>query len=85
VGKTTTAFVAGSLIADRLRLRVVAVDANPDFGTLASLAPEKVRCERTLADLLARIEQVHTAAELRHTCRRFRPACMCSARRATRA
>jgi MinD-like ATPase involved in chromosome partitioning or flagellar assembly len=65
VGKTTTAFVVGSLIADRLRLRVVAVDANPDFGTLAALAPEKVRCERTLADLLADIEQVHTAAELR--------------------
>jgi MinD-like ATPase involved in chromosome partitioning or flagellar assembly len=65
VGKTTTAFVVGSLIADRLRLRVVAVDANPDFGTLAALAPKKVRCERTLADLLADIEQVHTAAELR--------------------
>jgi MinD-like ATPase involved in chromosome partitioning or flagellar assembly len=65
VGKTTTAFVIGGVIADRLRLRVVAVDANPDFGTLASLAPEKVRCERTLADLLANIEQVHTAAELR--------------------
>jgi MinD-like ATPase involved in chromosome partitioning or flagellar assembly len=65
VGKTTTAFVVGSLIADRLRLRVVAVDANPDFGTLASLTPEKMRCERTLADLLADIEHVHTAAELR--------------------
>jgi MinD-like ATPase involved in chromosome partitioning or flagellar assembly len=65
VGKTTTAFVVGSLIADRLRLRVVAVDANPDFGTLASLTPKRVRCERTLADLLADIEQVHTAAELR--------------------
>jgi MinD-like ATPase involved in chromosome partitioning or flagellar assembly len=65
VGKTTTAFVLGSLIADRLRLRVVAADANPDFGTLASLAPDKARCERTLADLLADIERVHTAAELR--------------------
>ena len=65
VGKTTTAFVVGCLVADRLRLRVVAVDANPDFGTLASLAPDKARCERTLADLLADIEQVHTAAELR--------------------
>jgi MinD-like ATPase involved in chromosome partitioning or flagellar assembly len=65
VGKTTSAFVIGNLIADRLRLRVVAVDANPDFGTLASLAPDRLRCERTLADLLADIEQVHTAAELR--------------------
>jgi MinD-like ATPase involved in chromosome partitioning or flagellar assembly len=65
VGKTTSAFVLGSLLADRLRLRVIAVDANPDFGTLAALAPEKVRCEQTLADLLADIEQVDTAAELR--------------------
>jgi len=65
VGKTTSAFVVGSLLADRLRLRVVAVDANPDFGTLAALAPDRLRCERTLADLLADIEQVQTGAELR--------------------
>jgi MinD-like ATPase involved in chromosome partitioning or flagellar assembly len=65
VGKTTTAFLLGSLLADRLRLRVVAVDANPDFGTLAALAPQRARCEATLAGLLANIEQVETAAELR--------------------
>jgi MinD-like ATPase involved in chromosome partitioning or flagellar assembly len=65
VGKTTSAFVLGNLAADRLRLRVVAVDANPDFGTLASLAPDRLRCEHTLAELLAEIEQVHTAADLR--------------------
>jgi MinD-like ATPase involved in chromosome partitioning or flagellar assembly len=65
VGKTTSAFVLGNLLADRLRLRVVAIDANPDFGTLASLSPDRLRCERTLAELLADIEQVHTAAELR--------------------
>lgn len=65
VGKTTSAFVLGNLVADRLRLRVVAVDANPDFGTLASLAPDRLRCERTLAELLAEIEQVNTAADLR--------------------
>lgn len=65
VGKTTSAFIVGSLVADRLRLRVVAVDANPDFGTLASLSPDAVRCERSLADLLADIERINTAAELR--------------------
>jgi MinD-like ATPase involved in chromosome partitioning or flagellar assembly len=65
VGKTTSAFVVGNLIADRLRLRVVAVDANPDFGTLAALAPEDVRCERSLADLLDDIERIHTAADVR--------------------
>ena len=65
VGKTTSAFVVGNLIADRLRLRAVAVDANPDFGTLAALAPERVRCERSLADLLSDIESIRTTAELR--------------------
>jgi MinD-like ATPase involved in chromosome partitioning or flagellar assembly len=65
VGKTTSAFVVGNLIADRLRLRVVAVDANPDFGTLAALAPDGTRCERSLADLLADSESIHTTAELR--------------------
>ena len=65
VGKTTSAFVVGNLIADRLRLRVVAVDANPDFGTLAALAPDGARCERSLADLLADIESINTTADLR--------------------
>ena len=65
VGKTTTAFVIGNLLADRLRLRVVAVDANPDFGTLAALAPDRLRSERSLADLLTDIERIETAAQLR--------------------
>jgi MinD-like ATPase involved in chromosome partitioning or flagellar assembly len=65
VGKTTSAFVVGNLIADRLRLRVAAVDANPDFGTLAALAPDKARCELSIADLLADIEGIHTTAHLR--------------------
>jgi MinD-like ATPase involved in chromosome partitioning or flagellar assembly len=65
VGKTTCAFVIGNLLADRLRLRVVAVDANPDFGTLAALAPDRLRSTRSLADLLTDIEQIETAAQLR--------------------
>ena len=65
VGKTTSAFVIGGVLADRLRLRVIAVDANPDFGTLAALAPDGLRSERTLADLLTDIEQIETAAQLR--------------------
>ena len=53
VGKTTISFVLGNLLASELRLRVVALDANPDFGTLASLAPDDYRSKRSLADLLA--------------------------------
>jgi MinD-like ATPase involved in chromosome partitioning or flagellar assembly len=65
VGKTTSAFVIGGVLADRLRLRVIAVDANPDFGTLAALAPDRLRSERSLADLLTDIERIETAAQLR--------------------
>ena len=43
---------------------MIAVDANPDFGTLARLAPEDRRAERSLADLLADAEKLKTAAEL---------------------
>jgi putative peptide zinc metalloprotease protein len=64
VGKTTSTFLVGSLLATHLKLRVIAVDANPDFGTLARLASDQLRAERSLADLLADAERLHTAAEL---------------------
>lgn len=64
VGKTTSSFVVGNLLANHLRLRTVVVDANPDFGTLAALAPDRLRPDRNLADLIADLEKVHTAAEL---------------------
>src|SRR3954464_6036874 len=38
-GKTTSTFLAGSVLASHLRLRALAVDLNPDFGPLADLAP----------------------------------------------
>jgi len=65
VGKTTTTFVVGSILASHLNLRVLAVDANPDFGTLAALAPDAWRVERTLADLLQDLEMVHSGSQLR--------------------
>ncbi len=64
VGKTTSTFLVGNLLATHLNLRTVAVDANPDFGTLARLAPDARRSERSLADLLNDAEQLKTAAEL---------------------
>ncbi len=64
VGKTTSTFLVGSLLATHLKLRVIAVDANPDFGTLARLAPDERRAERSLADLLPDAERLKTAAEL---------------------
>jgi MinD-like ATPase involved in chromosome partitioning or flagellar assembly len=65
VGKTTMTFVLGELLAARLKLRVIAIDANPDFGTLATLAPDRQRSDRTLVDLLADHARLGTAAELR--------------------
>ncbi|MEJ7715432.1 MAG: AAA family ATPase [Thermoleophilaceae bacterium] len=64
VGKTTSSFVVGNLLSNHLRLRTIVVDANPDFGTLAALAPDRLRPERNLADLINDLERVHTAAEL---------------------
>jgi len=64
VGKTTSTFLLGNLLAGHLKLRVIAVDANPDFGTLARLAPDDRRSERSLADLFEDADQFRTAAEL---------------------
>jgi len=64
VGKTTCTFLLGDLIAARRRLRVLAVDANRDFGTLAVLAPDSLRVKRSLADLLMDLDRVDTASQL---------------------
>jgi MinD-like ATPase involved in chromosome partitioning or flagellar assembly len=64
VGKTTSTFIVGNLLASHLKLRAIAVDANPDFGTLGRLAPDERRCERSLADLLDDADRLNTAAEL---------------------
>ncbi len=65
VGKTTSTFLAGNLLASHLKLRAIAVDANPDFGTLGRLSGEHARPARSLADLLADADRLSTAAELR--------------------
>jgi MinD-like ATPase involved in chromosome partitioning or flagellar assembly len=64
VGKTTCAFLAGDLLASRARLRTLAIDTNPDFGTLGKLAPDAGRSERSLADVIAYMDRIHAAAEL---------------------
>src|ERR671914_1736333 len=50
VGKTTTTFLAGNVLASHLKLRAIAVDATPGFGTLARPAPDAPRSSRSLAD-----------------------------------
>jgi MinD-like ATPase involved in chromosome partitioning or flagellar assembly len=65
VGKTTSTFLVGNLLASHLKLRVIALDANPDFGTLGRLPGDHLRSAKSLADLLRDAETLGTAAELR--------------------
>jgi MinD-like ATPase involved in chromosome partitioning or flagellar assembly len=64
VGKTTATFLIGNLLATHLHLRAVAVDANPDLGTLGRLVPDDRRSQRSLADVLEDADRLNTAAEL---------------------
>ena len=62
VGKTTSAFLAANLLASHLKLRAIAVDANPGFGALGT---DSVGAEASLSDLLDNADRLGTAAELR--------------------
>jgi MinD-like ATPase involved in chromosome partitioning or flagellar assembly len=64
VGKTTCTFIVGNLLAEALNLRVVAVDANRDFGTLASLTPDEGRSDRSLADLLSHVHRIDSVSDV---------------------
>ena len=64
VGKTTCTFIVGNLLAEALNLRVVAVDANRDFGTLASLTPDPGRSDRSLADLLPHVDRIDSISDV---------------------
>ncbi|MEU8118781.1 AAA family ATPase, partial [Spirillospora sp. NPDC049024] len=63
VGKTTTTTGLGSMLGSLRGDRVIAVDANPDRGTLS----DKVRLETaaTVRDLLNNREQIHRYADVR--------------------
>lgn len=78
VGKTTCAALAGNLLASHARLNVLALDANPDHGTLCMLAPDDSRSDFTLADVLARMDRIHSPADLFPSSRSPRPACTSS-------
>lgn len=63
-GKTTSTFLTGNVLASHLRLRALAVDLNPDFGTLADLAPDRARAPLSLVDLLRDKEGITSPGEL---------------------
>ncbi len=65
VGKTAATFLAANILASHLKLRAIAVDANPGKGTLGHLPAESDRPKASLADLLDHADRLATAAELR--------------------
>ncbi|GLU47751.1 MinD/ParA family ATP-binding protein [Nocardiopsis ansamitocini] len=65
VGKTTTAVGLGSVLASERGDRVIAVDANPDRGTLTDRLPAELRTERTVRDLLNNQQDVRRYADVR--------------------
>lgn len=65
VGKTTTVVGLGSVLAEERGDRVIAVDANPNRGTLTDRLPARLRNERTVRDLLARRDTLRRYADVR--------------------
>jgi MinD-like ATPase involved in chromosome partitioning or flagellar assembly len=63
VGKTTTTACLGAVLSERRHDRIVAVDANPDAGTLGY----RIRLEttRTAKDLVASADKVQGYADMR--------------------
>nr|WP_232218086.1 MinD/ParA family protein [Corynebacterium tuscaniense] len=53
VGKTTTTVALGSVLAEMRGDRVIAIDANPDFGTLAQRVAADAAGDATIRDLLS--------------------------------
>lgn len=65
VGKTTVSALLGLLLAEERGERVVAVDANPDAGTLADRLVGQTRAAQlTVRKLLNHIDEVHTFSDL---------------------
>lgn len=64
VGKTTSSFLIGDLLVSRSKLRVLAIDTNPDFGTLGKLAPDSHQSGRQLTDVVSHMDRIRSAAEL---------------------
>lgn len=63
VGKTTTTAGLGATLASIRGDRVVALDANPDAGTLASRFPRQT--DATVRDILGQVDQLDSYAAVR--------------------
>jgi MinD-like ATPase involved in chromosome partitioning or flagellar assembly len=65
IGKTTVSSLLGLALAEHRGDRVIAVDANPDAGTLGDrLVGEEAASRTTVRDLLDNIERVRSSTQL---------------------
>jgi MinD-like ATPase involved in chromosome partitioning or flagellar assembly len=64
VGKTVTAFLVGNLLASHLKVRAIALDGTPGFGTIGRFTDGPHPGEFSLTDVLDRADQIGTAADL---------------------
>lgn len=61
VGKTTITALLGMALADTREDRIIAIDANPDRGTLAERIDKQTRA--TVRDVVMRSDSLHTFSE----------------------
>jgi len=61
VGKTTISALLGMAMADTREDRIIAIDANPDRGTLAERIDKQTRA--TVRDVVLRADSLHTFSE----------------------
>jgi MinD-like ATPase involved in chromosome partitioning or flagellar assembly len=65
IGKTTVSALLGLALAEHRGDRVIAIDANPDAGTLGDrLVGEEAASKTTMRDLLNNIERVRSSTQL---------------------
>ncbi|WP_226379494.1 MinD/ParA family protein [Pseudonocardia sp. KRD291] len=64
IGKTTVASLLGLALAEHRGDRVIAIDANPDAGTLADRLVGEDAVTTTIRDLLDQIDEVRTSTQL---------------------
>ena len=65
IGKTTVSALLGLALAEHRGDRVIAIDANPDAGTLGDrLVGEEAASKTTMRDLLNNIDNVRTSTQL---------------------
>lgn len=65
VGKTTTTLALGTVMAMYRPDQIVAIDANPDVGTLSNQLPGRKVHKRTARDLTANADQIATSQDVR--------------------